>query len=234
MEEQTTLYNRRLPPKQDIYDNYNNLMFSSDSLVFNRMTKRIELYLQVKDLAGDILEFGVFKGAGLAIFLKLKNMYEPNSLSKVIGFDFFNSETTLQSIDGLNKTMMTTVLKRVNQSDLSLATVSNRLSFTDSSNFILIEGDGEKTSATFNKDNPGARIKLLYMDIDLGEPTYNILKTLWKKVVKNGIIVFDEYATHKWDESDGVDKFLKEIEGQYEFIDTKIYAPTAYLKKLVI
>jgi hypothetical protein len=100
MEKQTILYNMRNVTPQDVYDNYNNLMFSSDSLVFNKMTKRIELYLQVKDLAGDVLEFGVFKGAGLAIFLKLKNMYEPNSLSKVIGFDFFNHETTLQSIDG--------------------------------------------------------------------------------------------------------------------------------------
>jgi hypothetical protein len=35
------------------------------------------------------------------------------------------------------------------------------------------------------------------MDLDLGEPTYNILKTLWNKLVKNGIIVIDEYAYHK-------------------------------------
>ena len=39
------------------------------------------------------------------------------------------------------------------------------------------------------------------MDLDLGEPTYNVLKILWKKVVKNGFVVFDEYAYHKWDES---------------------------------
>jgi hypothetical protein len=54
-------------------------------------------------------------------------------------------------------------------------------------------------------------------------------------VVKGGIIVLDEYAYHKWDESDGVDKFLKELPtGQYEFIDTKVISPSAYLKKLYI
>jgi len=79
----------------------------------------------------------------------------------------------------------------------------------------LIEGEAVESAIQFRMDNPGARIKLLYMDLDLGEPTYKILKTLRDKVVKHGIIVFDEYAYHKWDESDGVDRFLKEIEGQY-------------------
>ena len=70
------------------------------------------------------------------------------------------------------------------------------------------------------------------MDLDLSDSTYAIIKVLWKKLVKGGIIVFDEYAYHKWDESDGVDKFLKEIPGEYEFIDTKISSPTAYIRKI--
>ena len=98
----------------------------------------------------------------------------------------------------------------------------------------MIQGEAVATSTQFKITNPGARIKLLYMDLDLGEPTYNILKTLWNIVVKNGIIVFDEYAYHKWDESNGVDKFLKEIEGQYIFFDTKIGSPTAYIIKTCI
>lgn len=53
------------------------------------MIKRSELYLNVKDIVGDILEFGVFKGASIALWSKLINMYEPNSITKVIGFDFF-------------------------------------------------------------------------------------------------------------------------------------------------
>ena len=70
------------------------------------------------------------------------------------------------------------------------------------------------------------------MDIDLGEPTYKVLKSLWNKVVKNGVIVFDEYGFHKWDESDGVDKFLKEIEGSYKLVNTKICNPSLYIIKL--
>lgn len=225
-------YNNVRASPQGVYDSYNNLMFSADHRVFNKMAKKIELYLQVKDLPGDILEFGVFKGAGLGLFLNLKAMYEPNSLMKVIGFDFFNPGTLLESLDGLNKTMMETVVSRVSEKDISLESVRQSLSKFNEESYLLVQGDAVITSKEFSDKNPGARIKLLYMDIDVGEPTYQILSTLWKKVVKNGLIVFDEYAYHKWDESDGVDKFLKEIKGEYEFVDTKIYSPTAYIRKL--
>jgi hypothetical protein len=230
----TDIYNSIRETPQTVYDSYNNLMFSGDSRVFNKMIKKIELYMQVKDLAGDILEFGVFKGAGMAIFLKLKMMYEPNSIMKVIGFDFFDSDKLTNSLDGLNKTMMSTVLNRAQSNELSFEAVKARLSIFNEGMYKLIEGDAVTNSKQYDTDNPGARIKILYMDLDLGEPTYIILKTLWNKVVKNGIIVFDEYAYHKWDESVGVDKFLREIDGMYTFIDTKVGAPTAYIIKTVI
>jgi hypothetical protein len=230
----TDIYNSIRETPQTVYDSYNNLIFSDDSRVFNKMIKKVELYMQVKDLAGDILEFGVFKGAGMAIFLKLKMMYEPNSIMKVIGFDFFDSDKLTNSLDGLNKTMMSTVLNRAHSKELSFEAVKARLSIFNDGMYKLIEGDAVTNSKQYDTDNPGARIKILYMDIDLGEPTYIILKTLWNKVVKNGIIVFDEYAYHKWDESVGVDKFLREIDGMYTFIDTKVGAPTAYIIKTVI
>ena len=123
----TDIYNSIGETPQSVYDSYNNLMFSGDSRVFNKMIKKIELYMQVKDLAGDILEFGVFKGAGMAIFLKLKMMYEPNSIMKVIGFDFFDSDKLTNSLDGLNKTMMSTVLNRAQSNELSFEAVKARL-----------------------------------------------------------------------------------------------------------
>ena len=228
------IYNSVKETSQYVYDSYNTLLFSGDSRVFNKMMKKAELYMKVKDLAGDILEFGVFKGAGMALFLNLKMMYEPNSIMKVIGFDFFNSEALTNTLDGLNKSMMTAVLNRVDSKEISTESVKKRLSVFKEDTYKLIEGEAVANSKQFYLDNTGARIKILYMDIDLGEPTYNILKILWNKVVKHGVVVFDEYCYHMWDESDGVDKFLKEIDGQYTFIDTKIGSPTAYIIKNVI
>lgn len=70
------------------------------------------------------------------------------------------------------------------------------------------------------------------MDLYVGEPTYKVLFELWDKVCINGIIVFDEYAYHQWDESIGVDNFLKTIEGKYIMHPTNIFSPTAYIKKI--
>lgn len=230
----TDIYNQTKITEQNVYDAYNTLIFSGDSRVFNKMAKKIELYREVKDLPGDILEFGVFKGAGLGIFLNLKRLYEPNSLMKVIGFDFFNPSTLSNTLDGLNKSMMGAVLNRVHTEELSAESVKARLAQFSPDHYTLIEGDGVIKSKEYNTNNPGARIKILYMDIDLGEPTYQIIKTLWNKVVKGGIVVFDEYGYHKWDESEGVDRFLKEIPGEYEFIDTKVGSPSAYIRKISI
>ena len=197
-----------IPTNQIIYDSYNNIMFSNDKRVFNKMTMKIELYNLIKELAGDIIEVGVFKGSGMALFLKLKEMYEPNSIMKVIGFDYFNKDNCINNLSGLNKEMMKLVLDRVDSNDITLSSVMNSLSCFNINDYLLIDGDATETTKSFTIENPGMRIKLLYMDIDLGEPTYNVLITLWNRVVKNGVIIFDEYGFHKWDESEGVDKFL--------------------------
>jgi len=227
------IYNGIEATQQSVYDSYNNFIFSKDSRVFNKMTKRTELYLNVKDTVGDILEFGVFKGASVALWLKIIDMYEPNSITNVIGFDFFNSQQVIGELDGLNKVMMTDVINRVNKDDLSLKGVQANLTEFNSSRYKLIQGDAVNTSSIFINNNPGLKIKLLYMDLDVGEPTYKILLKLWNNVSINGIIVFDEYAYHQWDESVGVDKFLKTIHGKYEQFPTGIYSPTFYIKKTV-
>jgi hypothetical protein len=228
------IYNNTTKTSQDVYDSFNNLIFSTDKRVFNKMMKKTEIYMSVKDIVGDIMEFGVFKGAGMALFLKLKQMYEPNSLMKVIGFDYFQRDTLLDSLGGTNKLKMTDVLHRAESSDLVIHSVNNRLAHFGADNYMLIQGDAVVEAKRFCLENPGAKVKLLYMDLDMGEPTYAILKKLWPRVSKGGIVVFDEYAYHIWDESIGVDAFLKEIEGQYVSVNTKIGSPTMYIVKTVI
>ncbi|NDB85341.1 MAG: hypothetical protein EB127_21960, partial [Alphaproteobacteria bacterium] len=169
------IYNNTTKTSQDIYDAFNSLMFSSDKRVFNKMMKKAEIYMLVKDVIGDIMEFGVFKGAGMALFLKLKQMYEPNSLMKVIGFDYFQADVLLSSLDGKNKEGMTDVLNRAKSLDLSIDSVDRRLSLFGGDNYMLFQGDAVIESKKFCLENPGAKVKLLYMDLDMGEPTYAIL-----------------------------------------------------------
>ena len=95
----------------------------------------------------------------------------------------------------------------------------------------LIEGDVEKTIPDYLNENPGFRISYLYLDLDIDEPTFISLKLLYDRIVRGGILVFDEYACEKWTEANAVDRFLK------EYPDLKIKTlkwcrtPTAYIIK---
>ncbi len=219
---------------QSIFDNFNSFILSDDRRVFNKLAARTLLYNEVKDIPGDVVECGVFKGTGLYTFLKLKNIFNPNSSKKVIGFDFFNTEELISSINnGLDKEAMEVLFKErhFSHGQSFKDTFRKKLiddGFTDS-DFELIEGDISVTSKQFSQDNPGFKISLMYMDLDLEVPTYNTLINLWDNMTRGGIIVFDEYGYHKWSESKGVDKFAEEKNLQIKSLN--FMCPTAYIKK---
>ena len=219
---------------QSLFDNFNSFILSSDRRVFNKIIARTLLYNKVKDIPGDIVECGVFKGTGLYTFLKLKNIFNPTTSKKVIGFDFFNTEGLISSINNnVDKEAMDVLFKERNFShDGSFKEMfRNQLishNFSESE-FDLVEGDISLTSKQFSENNPGFKISLLYMDLDLEEPTYNTLVNLWDNMTKGGIIAFDEYGYHKWSESKGVDKFIEEKNLEIKNLD--FVCPTAYIKK---
>ena len=93
------IYNYMPTTPQEIYDSFNTIVFSQDTRVLHKMLIKNNLYNEIKHLNGDILEFGVFKGASLALWLQLLKLTEPHSLTTVIGFDFFDKEEVLDSFD---------------------------------------------------------------------------------------------------------------------------------------
>ena len=219
---------------QLIFDSFNSFLLSNDRRVFNKLISRALLYNEVKDIPGDIVECGVFKGTGLYTFLKLKNIFNPNTSKKVIGFDFFNTEELIHSIDNnLDKEAMEVLFDERNFAhDKSFKEIFNNQLLSHGfleSEFHLIEGDISDTSKKFSQENPGFKISLMYMDLDLELPTYNTLVNLWDNITKGGIIVFDEYGYHKWSESKGVDRFINEY--NLEIKSLNYMCPTAYIKK---
>lgn len=222
--------------EQNVYDDFNNFIFSNDIKLIGKLLHRFEYFLKTKDLPGDIVEIGVFKGSGMSSFMKFIEVYSPNSNKKVIGFDIFdtsNAENILVK-DGLtDKENMFVVYDRVNHSDLTLESVKNRILSTgiSSDKFKLVQGDVEKTLPEFLDQNPGFRASMIYIDVDLDRPTYYALKHLWDRLLPGGVILFDEYEYHKFSESDGVEKFLKEFNIEYNVKTTNWVAPTAFMVK---
>lgn len=222
-------------PSDNVYSLFNNFIFSNDIKLLGKLLHRYDYFNKIKDLPGDIVELGVFKGSGIATFSKFLEIYCPNSNKKIVGFDIFdpvNSDEILDKDGKFDKDNMNVVYSKVSESELSLESVNTRLeNMNIHKKYILVKGDVEETLPKFIQENPGFRISMLYIDVDLDRPTYNGLKYLWDRILPGGIILFDEYEYHKFSESCGVEKFLKEKNLTYELKSTNWIAPTAYLIK---
>jgi hypothetical protein len=221
-------------PSNDIYENFNNFIFSDDLKLTGKMLHRFKHFLNIKHLPGDIVEVGVFKGSGMATFLKFIQIFCPNSNKKVIGFDIFDTIKGSKILDKdtiLDKENMKVVYDRVKHNELTYDAVDKRIKNIKVDKYKLIDGDVELTMPKFINENPGFRAALIYIDVDLERPTYHTLINMWDRLLPGGVILFDEYEYHSFSESNGVEKFLKEKQLEYDLISTDWIAPTAYLYK---
>lgn len=222
-------------PSDDLYAAFNSFIFSNDLKLMGKLLHRFNFFKQVMHLPGDIVEIGVFKGSGIATFSKFIEIFCPNSIKKIIGFDIFDrkaGEKILEKDGNIGKESMKVVYSKVDEDELTLSSVMKRLELMEiRKKHILIEGDVEDTIPIFLTNNPGFRISLLYIDVDLERPTYLSLKHLWHRILPGGIIVFDEYEYHKFSESSGVEKFLKEFNLPFNLESTQWIAPTCFLLK---
>jgi hypothetical protein len=228
-------FNKHNMPSDDTYKSFNEFIFSNDIKLIGKLLHRYDFFKMTRDLPGDIVEIGVFKGSGIATFSKFVDIYCPRSNKKILGFDIFDDsskEDILNKDCSFDKEMMNVVYSKVDKSELSITSVENRLTNMNiDKKYMLIRGDVEDTLPKFIKENPGFRASLIYIDVDLERPTYNALLHLWDRLLPGGIIVFDEYEYHKFSESNGVEKFLKEKNITYNLKSTNWMAPTAYIIK---
>jgi len=213
-----------------IWDAYNSLLLSHDVERIRKLIARYELLRMTIDVPGDIVECGVFKGVGFLYWLKLKKILIPGAAKRVVGFDMFHSFGTVSSPK--EKGAVDAFVKETGFEGVSPKSVmacAEAAGFGDDA-AELVEGDVGVTAASYCQDKPGFRISLLNMDLDLDQPTFSALQAFWPRVVKGGVVIFDEYALGRWTESDGVDRFF---EGKGQRLRTLAISrtPTAYVIK---
>jgi len=218
---------------QSLFDSFNGFILSDDTKVFGKLLARTLLMNEVKKVPGDIVECGVFKGTGILTFLKLKKYLNPNSGKKVLGFDFFDTESLIDSLSNQDKLAMSTLFEKRNFSHDQnykdyLEALIEKAGFEDH-DYELIAGDISKTMTEYISGKPGLKISLLYLDLDLAKPTYDVLEAAWDRVSRGGLVVFDEYAFHHWSESQGADQFFKDKNVQIETLN--YIAPSAFVRK---
>jgi hypothetical protein len=191
-----------------------------------KILARYELFRMVSEVPGDIVECGVFKGSGLYTWAKLLQLFKPNNEIRLVGFDFFETDRAMQFQHQQDKDCLDEHAENWSPQDTLRKTCAqwgfNKLD--------LIAGNVVETTRKYVADNLGARISLLYIDVDNYEGALAILQNLYPLVCVGGIVALDEYALRTYGESNAVDEYFK---GQKIKLRSIPWAntPTAYIVK---
>ena len=158
------------------------------------------LHVKNKNLDGDFVECGVWKGGNILLFNLLKDFYK---LKKTIfAYDTFTGMPSPHDIDVTYKgtsaqLLMKKIIKKEGESNIhcfsSLDLVKkNIFKHSNLSNIRFIEGEVEKT-LLFKKNLP-KKISILRLDTDFYTSTKIELEILYPRLVSGGILIIDDYG----------------------------------------
>ena len=150
------------------------------------------------NVQGSIVEIGVLDGASLMAWSQFSAIFEHlNHQRKVIGFDMFGDKPSIGSKDKTGSS-----LKQYEDGKMGLDSyedIKESVRIFDMNRFlgsdektILVKGNVKDTAPQYLKDNPETIVSLLYLDVNLYEPTKAALDTFLPRMPKGSVIVFDE------------------------------------------
>ncbi len=151
----------------------------------------------------------MYRGAGLFLWANLLELLAPGSRRRVVGFDTFNGFPS-----GLSRAVDRVSTRRIMgdpdafapRSADEIRAAARRLGIEH--RVEVVAGDAAETIPAYVADRPGFRIAMLHLDFDVYEPTRVALEVLYPLVVSGGIVVFDQYGTARWGETEAVDEFI--------------------------
>jgi hypothetical protein len=154
-----------------------------------------ELYKQIIEVHGVVMEFGVRWGQNMALFSNFRGIYEPfNYNRKIIGFDTFEGFPEVHEYDG-NKVSVGDYSVTENYEEYLQSILSYHESespIPHKKKFELVKGDATKTLENYLSKNPETIIALAYFDFDIFLPTKHCLELIKDRITKGSIIAFDE------------------------------------------
>ena len=190
------------------------------------------------DLPGDIVELGVYRGLSLlswANFLEVRAMGD--RAKQVIGFDNWAGFRTFDEKDGAPDPRFNKVEGGFDGGAFREILLDAIRIFDDDRfiphkpRIVLVDGDIESSVPQFAARNPGLRISLLHIDCDLYKPTKTALDVLWPRVVRGGVVVFDDYGIRPWEgESAAADEYFAAAGVRLQRFEWS-HIPGAYLVK---
>jgi len=177
----------------DLFEHENNFYLSCHSSRLGKLLAHYELYKQVIERSGCVVECGIFKGVSICRFAMFRELFSTNHAQKIIGFDTFDSfpETSFnQDIDPRQNFINAAGDKSISTQELYEVLEHKKVNH----NIELIAGDIVETVPKYVSEHPELKISLLNLDTDIYEPAVVILEYLYPRIVSGGILILDDYG----------------------------------------
>jgi len=167
-----------------------------------RFLTMYEIFKLVLPVKGSVVECGVYKGFGVMSWAKLSTMLEPENLTRrIYAFDSFSGFPSVgPKDDNLIVTHKQGELNSDSYDELKeLVTEYDRDRFLGHMDKVhLIKGDVIETIPTFISDHSHLVVSLLFLDMDLYEPTKVAIEYFAPRMPKGAVIAFDELDNPMW------------------------------------
>lgn len=197
-----------LPDFKKAFEYENNFNLSSDVTRLSKILAHYELYKMAIDIPGAIVECGVFKGASFVRFATFRELFENPYSKKIIGFDTFEEfpETGFED----DKAFRSRCVDAAGEECISTNQLIDVLKHKKTEdNIELVEGDITKTIPEYISSHPELKISMLNLDVDIYEPSVTVMRYLYPKIVKGGVLILDDYGTFPG-ETKAVDDYFQD------------------------
>jgi hypothetical protein len=156
-----------------------------------------DLYKQIINVHGVVMEFGVRWGKNLALFSSLRGMFEPfNHNRKLIGFDTFEGFPSVDKKDGnddvIGKGAFSVTPDYQSYLEKVLDYHEQESPISHIKKYELRKGDATVEIEKYLTENPQTIVALAYFDFDIYEPTKKCLEAIKGRLTKGSVIGFDE------------------------------------------
>ena len=203
----------------DLITNYG--LFSGATNLYKTI-KIIEVIESIKNIPGDIIEFGVWNGNTSLLIKKVLDIKKIKK--KIFLFDHFKG---LQHFSKKDPNLSIKFKKKYEGNKLKIKKI---IKFFNLKNIKIIDKDATKVSS---KDFKNFKFCLVILDMDLYFPTKQVLNAIEKRISSRGKILFDEANKKLWEgEKKAMNEFLKSNNKNYKKeIISKLYQPDVILEK---
>jgi len=176
-------------------DNINIIDFALHTPInsIQRFLARYELMKMIQDIPGAIIELGVCSGNGLMSLIHCHNILQPTyKYREFYGFDTFEGFPSVHQNDIADIKWEIGDFSNDSFNRLTKIIDIHNSYYYLPTNIQLIKGNANETISTFLEENKHIIISLLYLDLDIYEPTKTALIHFLPRMAKGSIIAFDE------------------------------------------